>query len=135
MPSLSAPRWWGWRQTSMAGKDFALKSIRILTVLVVLGSLMVGTAGPARADRCEPSELVVRHVVPTYEEPLEEDEKEYCRILLEIYRIAGCYDTTLLICLDQLGEKYAGRPLPVECTTPPITENIYLCLQKLQDGG
>jgi hypothetical protein len=57
--------------------------IRVLAVgllAVVASAGMLAT--PAHADRCEPTELVLRAIDPTYEEPIDERDSALCYVLL-----------------------------------------------------
>ena len=53
----------------------------LLAGVLVVGSVAVAT--PAYADRCEVTELVVRAVDPSYEEPIDESDSPICYAMLE----------------------------------------------------
>jgi hypothetical protein len=81
---------------SRAGRARALVAIAVL-----LAANVVMTSQPARADRCEVSEPIVRVVDPRYEEPGDEASKPHCVVLDGVvYPLLGCDHIPLAQCLD-----------------------------------
>jgi hypothetical protein len=54
--------------------------LRLLALTAVVASGL--STAPAHADRCEPTELVVRAIDPSYEEPIDESDSALCYVLL-----------------------------------------------------
>ena len=74
----------------------------VVTSLVplALSATFIG-APPAHADRCEPTELVVRIVDPSYEEPIDEEDKPWCVVLINyVYPRLACDSSTLQACIS-----------------------------------
>lgn len=78
----------------------------VMLVAVVLSVLAGFAAPPAFADRCEPSELVVRRVpgFSTYEEPGEEYDKPQCAVMDDyVYPVLCPNDNgTLVTCINSI---------------------------------
>lgn len=78
--------------------------------LATMAALATVAAPPAHADRCEPTELIVRaQVGPVgpidryYEEPGAEEQKPTCWAMDDVvYPMLGCDNTTLMSCLGSL---------------------------------
>ena len=58
----------------------SLRSTLALAAVLAAGSAL--TATPAHADRCEVTELVLRIVDPSYEEPVDEQDNPLCYAML-----------------------------------------------------
>lgn len=52
---------------------------------------------PAHADRCEPTEPVVRVVYQTYEEPVNEADSPFCYVMLNYVYPRICDDSSTLL--------------------------------------
>lgn len=100
----------------------------LAAAMMLVGLGLVGAA-PALADRCEPDELVIRIIDPTYESPDDPADPIVCSAMQTIvYDNAACDDTTLMKCLQSLdvvgtfnnvnGRILPGQPLFGVWTTP-----------------
>jgi hypothetical protein len=66
---------------------------------VVTASLFLIAPSPAYADRCEPTELVLRAVFPNYEEPIAEQDSAVCYAMKKYVYPRLCDDqSTLMNC-------------------------------------
>lgn len=77
-----------------------IKGKSVATFLVAaMMLLLAGVAAPehARADHCEPTEPVVRVVMPGYEEPGAEADNPLCYVLLNYVYPRVCDDGTTLL--------------------------------------
>ena len=78
----------------------------ITLVAVAMMLTLAGVAAPehARADHCEPTEPVVRVLMPGYEEPGAEADNPLCYLLLNYVYPRICNDSTTLLqtCINSI---------------------------------
>jgi hypothetical protein len=73
---------------------------RAAALLLVTASALVpslAVAGPAHADRCEPTEPFVRIVINNYEEPVDENDSAFCYVMLNYVYPRVCNDFRTLL--------------------------------------
>ena len=76
-----------------------MRQIRRLTALAV-GAATIAVpffSAPAHADRCEPTEPLVRVVYQTYEEPVNEADNPFCYVMLNYVYPRLCTDQSTLL--------------------------------------
>lgn len=109
---------------------------KILTTGALAAGLLVPlsmtTASPAYADRCEPTEPVVRVLMPQYEEFMAEQDSPFCYVMLNyVYpRICDDYTTLLGTCINSLNPDFQ-EPITVYPYQPDagrIYCNTYLAI-------
>jgi hypothetical protein len=104
-------------------------------VAVLSGMIVIGGASPALADRCEPTELVVRAVLPGYEEPVATGDSPVCYTLINYVYPRVCDDfSTLMNCTASINPDPLSEPVTV---TPyqPEPGRIYCNTRVFAVGG
>ena len=76
-----------------------LVSRRSVAALVAVAAATIPAFGasPAHADRCEPTEPVIRVLYPTYEEALNEADSPFCYVMLNYVYPRVCDDYRTLL--------------------------------------
>ena len=117
----------------MISMRYARPLITVFALLLMAMAVSVAAPPPAFADRCEPSELIIRQIpgMGGYEEPLEESDKPHCTVMDRfVYPALGCdSSTTLVSCVryvvvgtcDPTTNPCAPQVVP---TLPPPLDNI-----------
>lgn len=112
---------------------------RFGTLMALIGavlSLMVVMAPtPALADRCEPTELVVRAVLPGYEEPVATQDSPVCYTLINYVYPRVCDDySTLMNCTASINPDPLNEPVSVS-PYQPEPGRIYCNVRTFAIGG
>lgn len=106
---------------------------------LALAGLSVAQAEPARADRCQPEELVLG----SGNSPYREEDSPICYVMLGyVYPTLGCDSETLITCVNTfLSGVDLSNPIPAQgpvrkpldqtiyCTMRVVGGDLYYCIQ------